>query len=263
MRFPDRGDVPELVRGRAFTIVEAAHLGPQDEAAELLAPLRALRPELDTFSAVPPSALGHLHMEPEHPEARLADDGLGRRAARPGDRRPGRRRRAGLAVAAGDRRAAPRERRAGDAPARVLHARRGHARRHRRGGGDRGAAGAPRGRAGALRRGLARPLARLTDRCRRLGVPSTMAPAPARPCRAPRAGDDAGVAGGELRCARRRSHSLPTGCHPSRRPPIARRSESSGERLARRSSGQRRSRRRIGSARLASGCSPVIRSRYV
>jgi FAD/FMN-containing dehydrogenase len=76
MRFPDRGDVPELVRGRAFTIVEAAHLGPEDEAAELLAPLRALRPELDTFSAVPPSALGHLHMEPEHPEARLADDGL-------------------------------------------------------------------------------------------------------------------------------------------------------------------------------------------
>jgi hypothetical protein len=39
-------------------------------------PLRALRPELDTFSPVPPSALGHLHMESEHPEARLADDGL-------------------------------------------------------------------------------------------------------------------------------------------------------------------------------------------
>jgi hypothetical protein len=57
-------------------VVEAAHLGTQDEARELLAPLRALRPELDTFSLVPPSALGHLHMEPEHPEARLADDGL-------------------------------------------------------------------------------------------------------------------------------------------------------------------------------------------
>jgi FAD/FMN-containing dehydrogenase len=76
MRFADREDVPELVRGRAFAIVEAAHLGTADEASGLLAPLRALRPQLDTFSIVPPSALGHLHMESEHPEARLGDDGL-------------------------------------------------------------------------------------------------------------------------------------------------------------------------------------------
>jgi FAD/FMN-containing dehydrogenase len=76
MRFPDRHDVPELVRGRSYTVIEAAHLGTDAEGAELLAPLRALRPELDTFSPVPPSALSHLHMESEHPEARLADDGL-------------------------------------------------------------------------------------------------------------------------------------------------------------------------------------------
>jgi hypothetical protein len=76
MRFSGRDDVPDLVRGRSFAVVEAAHLGTQGEGAELLAPLRELRPELDTFSIVPPSALGHLHMESEHPEARLADDGL-------------------------------------------------------------------------------------------------------------------------------------------------------------------------------------------
>jgi len=76
MRFGVGEEVPALVRGRAFAIVEAAHLGTQAQAGELLAPLRDLRPELDTFSLVPPSALGHLHMEPEHPEARLADDGL-------------------------------------------------------------------------------------------------------------------------------------------------------------------------------------------
>jgi FAD/FMN-containing dehydrogenase len=76
MRFADRHDVPEFVRGRAYTVVEAAHLGTDAEGAELLAPLRDLRAELDTFSLVPPSALGHLHMAPEHPEARLADDGL-------------------------------------------------------------------------------------------------------------------------------------------------------------------------------------------
>jgi hypothetical protein len=73
MRFADRHDVPEMVRGRSYTVVEAAHLGTD---GELLEPLRALRPELDTCSLVPPSALGHLHMESEHPEARLADDGL-------------------------------------------------------------------------------------------------------------------------------------------------------------------------------------------
>ena len=65
-----------MVRGRSYAIVEAAHLGTEAEGAELLRPLRELRPELDTFSIVPPSALGHLHMESEHPEARLADDGL-------------------------------------------------------------------------------------------------------------------------------------------------------------------------------------------
>jgi len=73
MRFADRDDIPEMVRGRSYTVVEAAHLGTD---AALLEPLRALRPELDTCSFVPPSALGHLHMHFEHPEARLADDGL-------------------------------------------------------------------------------------------------------------------------------------------------------------------------------------------
>jgi hypothetical protein len=73
MRFADRDDVPEMVRGRSYTIVEAAQLSTE---SRLIEPLRALRPDLDTFSLVPPSALGHLHMESEHPEARLADDGL-------------------------------------------------------------------------------------------------------------------------------------------------------------------------------------------
>jgi len=76
MQFPDRHDVPEMVRGSSYAVVEAAHLGTEAEGAALLQPLRDLRPELDTFSIVPPSALGHLHMESEHPEARLADDGL-------------------------------------------------------------------------------------------------------------------------------------------------------------------------------------------
>jgi UDP-N-acetylenolpyruvoylglucosamine reductase len=76
MQFGDGAEVAELVRGRSFVLIEAAHLGTEAEGAELIRPLRELRPELDTFTIVPPSALGHLHMESEHPAARLADDGL-------------------------------------------------------------------------------------------------------------------------------------------------------------------------------------------
>ena len=76
MQFGTGHDVAELVRGRSFVLIEAAFLGSENDGAELLRPLRALRPELDTFTMVPPSALGHLHMEPEHPVARLGDDGL-------------------------------------------------------------------------------------------------------------------------------------------------------------------------------------------
>jgi hypothetical protein len=76
MQFGDGPEVAELVRGRSFAMIEAAFLGTEAEGAELIRPLRDLRPEFDTFTIVPPSALGHLHMEPEHPVARLADDGL-------------------------------------------------------------------------------------------------------------------------------------------------------------------------------------------
>ncbi len=76
MQFPQDHEVAEMVRGRSLVVVEAAYLGCDTSGAELLRPLRDLRPELDTFTFVPPSALGHLHMEPEQPVARLTDDGL-------------------------------------------------------------------------------------------------------------------------------------------------------------------------------------------
>ena len=76
IQFGDGSEVAELVRGRSFVMIEGAYLGSEADGAELIRPLRELRPELDTFTIVPPSALGHLHMEPENPVARLADDGL-------------------------------------------------------------------------------------------------------------------------------------------------------------------------------------------
>jgi FAD/FMN-containing dehydrogenase len=76
MRFPDGPDVADMVRGRSLVVIEGALLGTDADGGELLRPLRALGPEIDTFTVVPPSALGHLHMEPEEPVARLADDGV-------------------------------------------------------------------------------------------------------------------------------------------------------------------------------------------
>ena len=67
MQFPPFPEVPEMVRGRQFALIEAAYLGGEAAGAELLAPLRALGPELDTLAAVPPVALSRLHMDPEQP----------------------------------------------------------------------------------------------------------------------------------------------------------------------------------------------------
>jgi hypothetical protein len=60
-------EVPEPLRGRSFVVVEAVYIGQERDGAEMIAPLRALGPEIDTFSTIPAPALSHLHMDPEHP----------------------------------------------------------------------------------------------------------------------------------------------------------------------------------------------------
>ena len=67
LRVPPIPDIPEPIRGRSFVVVEAAYLGDEPDGAALVAPLRALSPELDTFSMVPVTALSKVHMDPEHP----------------------------------------------------------------------------------------------------------------------------------------------------------------------------------------------------
>jgi FAD/FMN-containing dehydrogenase len=65
---PPLPDIPEPVRGRQLVVIEAAYLGAEGgPEGELLQALRDLGPELDTFAAVPPAALGQLHMDPEDP----------------------------------------------------------------------------------------------------------------------------------------------------------------------------------------------------
>jgi hypothetical protein len=67
VQMPPIPDVPEPLRGRQFVVIDGAVLGSQAYAEEVLAPLRALGPELDSFGMAPPIALSHLHMDPEHP----------------------------------------------------------------------------------------------------------------------------------------------------------------------------------------------------
>ena len=67
LQLPDLEIIPEIVRGKSFSIVEAVSLGDRDETRELLAPLRELGPAMDTFANVPPAALQHLHMDPTEP----------------------------------------------------------------------------------------------------------------------------------------------------------------------------------------------------
>lgn len=67
MQFPPFEDVPEPLRGKAFVLVEAFFLGSESDGAELLAPLRALGPTLDTVALVPPVGLSEMHMDPPDP----------------------------------------------------------------------------------------------------------------------------------------------------------------------------------------------------
>jgi FAD/FMN-containing dehydrogenase len=73
LQLPPLPVIPEPVRGRQLVIVEAAYLGGEDTGRELLAPLRDLGPEIDTFASVPPAVLGQLHMDPEEPVPFAAD----------------------------------------------------------------------------------------------------------------------------------------------------------------------------------------------
>src|SRR5918912_685314 len=73
LRFPPVPDLPEFLRGQAFVVVEATIRLSEKDADELLAPLRALGPAMDTFATIPTSDLGHLHMDPPGPVPGMGD----------------------------------------------------------------------------------------------------------------------------------------------------------------------------------------------
>ena len=86
LQIPPIPEMPEPLRGRQLVVVEAAYLGDESRGRELLAPLRALGPEIDTFATVPARALTELHRDPPGPVPGRGEgwmlDGLDADAAR-------------------------------------------------------------------------------------------------------------------------------------------------------------------------------------
>ena len=67
IRVPDIDGPPPAMRGQAFAFIEAIILGSPEEANELLAPIRALGPVMDTMHTAAYQDLQHLHMDPPEP----------------------------------------------------------------------------------------------------------------------------------------------------------------------------------------------------
>jgi FAD/FMN-containing dehydrogenase len=76
LQFPPLDDLPELVRGKSFAIVDGAFLGSEEDGAEVLRPLRELVPKIDTVAMVAPAALSEMHMDPLEPIPYLSTHAL-------------------------------------------------------------------------------------------------------------------------------------------------------------------------------------------
>jgi hypothetical protein len=67
LQFPPIPEIPEPLRGGQFAVVEAVVTDSEAWGSELLQPLRALGPAMDTFAMVPPVGIAELHMDPPDP----------------------------------------------------------------------------------------------------------------------------------------------------------------------------------------------------
>ncbi|MGC3956288.1 MAG: FAD-binding protein [Propionicimonas sp.] len=76
MSFPPLPELPPFLRGRRAVVVDGAVLGSDQEAERILAPLRELGPELDTFGRVPAPAVSRIHLDPEGPTPSVTDSVL-------------------------------------------------------------------------------------------------------------------------------------------------------------------------------------------
>lgn len=67
MNFPPIPDLPPFLSGRSVVVIDGAILETDAAASALLAPLRTLGPEIDTFARIPAAGLVAVHMDPPGP----------------------------------------------------------------------------------------------------------------------------------------------------------------------------------------------------
>jgi len=73
MSFPPLPELPPFLSGRRIVVIDGAVLESDERAHELLAPLRALEPEMDTFARIPSAGLLGVHMDPPGPTPAVSD----------------------------------------------------------------------------------------------------------------------------------------------------------------------------------------------
>ena len=67
LNLPPMEELPPFLRGRQIVMINGAVHADDEQAQAVLADLRALEPEIDTFARVPVASLSRLHMDPEGP----------------------------------------------------------------------------------------------------------------------------------------------------------------------------------------------------
>ena len=67
LQLPPFEEIPAPIRGRQIVVIDGAVNDDDCMAEKILAELRALEPEMDTFARVPSASIVRLHMDPEGP----------------------------------------------------------------------------------------------------------------------------------------------------------------------------------------------------
>lgn len=76
LKAPPLPHIPSQLHGRHLVVIDGAFLGSDDDAADVVAALRAMRPEFDTVRRVPAPSLVRLHLDPEGPAPAYASSRL-------------------------------------------------------------------------------------------------------------------------------------------------------------------------------------------
>jgi len=73
---PESEWLPRELSGRKMVMIDAVALGDPEAGARSIAPLRAMGPELDTFTEMPAADIAHLQLDPQEPTAVYANSVL-------------------------------------------------------------------------------------------------------------------------------------------------------------------------------------------